>query len=127
MTTADGLGELAAIEGFSGAALFSAAGELLAARGDAPLEGAAELATRLLRSAKQAAGSGAGGGHQVHVAGDKAHVLVRCLNEGSDPLRTQPGKAHLHLVVVLAPGASVALAKARMASSLRELAERFRS
>jgi predicted regulator of Ras-like GTPase activity (Roadblock/LC7/MglB family) len=129
MTTGDELLDLTAIEGFAGAALFSAAGDLLAAcGGDAQLEAAGRVAADVLLSAKRAsAGIGAGRGHQVHVAGERAHVLVRCLNEGTDPLRAQPGKAHLHLVVVLAPDASVPLAEARMASRLRALAERFRA
>jgi hypothetical protein len=129
MTTGDALLELAALQGFSGAALFSPAGELLATcGGDGQLEAVGELTSRVLLGAKRASQRiGAGGGHGVHVAGDRAHVLVRCLNEGTDPLGSQPGKAHLHLVVVLAPGASVALAKARMATSLRALADRFRA
>lgn len=129
MTTGDALLELADLEGFSGAALFSPAGDLLATcGGDAQLEAVGQLANRVLLGAKRASqGTGAGRGHQVHLAGDRAHVLVRCLNEGTDPLRCQPGKAHLHLVVVLASDASVAAATTRMASSLRALAERFRS
>lgn len=130
MTTGDALLELAALEGFSGAALFSPAGELLATcGGDAQqLAAVAPLVNRVLLGAKRASqGAGAARGHQVHVAGERAHVLVRCLDEGTDPLRAQPGKAHLHLVVVLAPGASVAAAKARMASSLGALAARFRA
>lgn len=122
------LGALATIEGFSGAAVFTPAGELLAACGGGDqLEAAGRLANTLLLNAKRAAaGAGAGRGQQVHVAGDKAHVLVRCLNEGTDPLGSEPGKAHLHLVLVLEADGSVDLAKERMAASLRELADELR-
>lgn len=124
-TTLQGLSTL---EGFAGAALFTPGGQLLAAfGGDAQLEAVGELASTVLLTAKRASlDTGAGRGHQVHVSGEKAQVLVRCLNEGSDPLASQPGKAHLHLVVVLAPGASVEHAQLRMGASLRELAETHR-
>lgn len=128
MGRGDRLKELATLEGFAGAALFSPAGELLAAHGaERQLEGVGSLANTLLQNAQRASlGMGTGRGQLVHVAGDKAHVLVRCLNEGTDPLASQPGKAHLHLVVLLSVETSVGAAKVRMTSTLQELAEEFR-
>ncbi len=57
---------------------------------------------------------------------EKAHILVRCMNEGTDPIRSQPGKAHIHLAVVLKNDASIGLAKMRMNSVIEKLAEDFR-
>ena len=69
---------------------------------------------------------GTGRGQQVHVEAEKAHFIVRCLNEGTDPLKSQPGKAHIHMVVVLKNDASIGLAKMRMNSVIQRLAEDFR-
>lgn len=128
MARGDKLKELATLDGFAGAALFSPAGELLAAHGaDGQLAEVGALANTLLQNAQRASlGMGTGRGQLVHVAGDKAHVLVRCLNEGTDPLASQPGKAHIHLVVLLSGDASVGAAKLRMTSAMQELAEEFR-
>jgi predicted regulator of Ras-like GTPase activity (Roadblock/LC7/MglB family) len=125
----DTLGQLAAIEGFSGAALFTAEGELLAALGgDGQLEKAGHLASSMLVSAHEAStGMGTGRGRQVHIAGDRAHVLVRCLDEAADATEPQRGRVHLHLVVVLTSEASVGLAKVRMTAALQELASRYRA
>ncbi len=128
MAMGNRLRELAAIEGFSGAAVFSPAGQLLlACGGDPQLEAVGLLANGLLQEAKTAAYAiGGGRGQQVHLAGDKAHVLVGCLNEGTDPLRSQPGRAHFHLVVILGADADVGAARERMAASLRALADELR-
>lgn len=127
LASPSGLDALATLEGFSGAAIITAAGELLATRGgDEQLEAVAALANAVLLRAKEAS-EGSGRGPQVHIACDRAHVLVRCLNEGTDPLRAEPGKAHLHLVVVLTAEASLGVAGERMAASLRLLADAFRA
>jgi predicted regulator of Ras-like GTPase activity (Roadblock/LC7/MglB family) len=128
MATAQTLGELAAIEGVSGAAVFTPAGDLLAScGGDDQLESVGRLADSVLHGAERAAQAiGAGRGRQVHVAGDRAHVLVRCLDEEADPAGARPGKAHIHLVLILAADASVGFAKERMAASMRALADELR-
>ncbi len=69
---------------------------------------------------------GTGRGQQVHVEAEKAHLLARCLNEGTDPLKSQPGKAHIHVVMVLKTDASIGLAKMRLNSVAEKLAEDFR-
>jgi predicted regulator of Ras-like GTPase activity (Roadblock/LC7/MglB family) len=127
MATARTLGELVAIEGVSGAAVFTASGELLASCGDTQLEAVGRLADSVLHGAERAAQAiGAGRGRQVHVAGDRAHVLVRCLDEEADPAGSGPANAHIHLVLILAADASVGLAKERMAASMRALADELR-
>ena len=62
------------------------------------------LANAVLMNAQKASlDMGAGRGQLVHVEGEKAHILVRCLNEGTDPLRSQPGRAHIHIALALKP------------------------
>jgi predicted regulator of Ras-like GTPase activity (Roadblock/LC7/MglB family) len=80
----------------------------------------------LLNAQKASLEMGAGRGQQVHVEGEKAHVVARCLNEGTDPLKSQPGKAHIHLVLVLKDDSSLGLAKMRINSVIEKLAEEFR-
>jgi hypothetical protein len=69
---------------------------------------------------------GTGRGQQVHVEAEKAHIIVRCLNEGTDPLKSQPGKAHIHLVLILNGDASIGYAKVKVGSVIQSLAEEFR-
>ncbi|MDP1823595.1 MAG: response regulator [Archangium sp.] len=129
MSAQDKLKELAAIEGFSGAAVYTPTGEVLAlVQGDvANLKDVGVLAnTVLLNAQKSSLEMGTGRGQQVHVEAENAHLLVRCMNEGTDPIRSQPGKAHIHLVVVLKNDASIGLAKMRMTSVAAKLAEDFR-
>ncbi len=129
MTAIEELKGLQSIDGFSGAVLFTPTGEQLVA-----LEGDMQRLTEvgilannvLLNSQKASLEMGAGRGQQVHVEGEKAHILVRCLNEGSDPMKSQPGKAHIHLVLVLKNDGSIGLAKMRMSSAVQRLAEEFR-
>jgi len=80
----------------------------------------------LINAQKSSLDMGTGRGQMVHVETERAHILARCLNEGSDPLKSQPGKAHVHMVMVLDSDASIGLAKLRMTSVLDRLAEDFR-
>lgn len=130
MAAQDKLKELMSIEGFSGVAVYTPTGEGLAmVQGDAThLKEVGILANNVLLNAQKASlEMGAGRGQQVHIEGERAHVLARCLNEGSDPLKSQPGKAHIHMVVLLKNDASIGLAKLRMNSVIEKLAEDFRS
>ncbi len=129
MTAIEKLKELQSVDGFAGAALFTPTGEqLVALDGDTQrLTEVGILANNvLLNSQKASLEMGAGRGQQVHVEGEKAHILVRCLNEGNDPVKSQPGKAHIHLVLVLKNDGSIGLAKMRMSSTVQKLAEEFR-
>ncbi len=129
MKALDKLKELQVIDGFSGAAVFTPTGEqLVMLEGDVQrLKEVGILANNvLLNSQKASLEMGAGRGQQVHVEGEKAHILVRCLNEGTDPIKSQPGKAHIHLVLVLKNDSSIGLAKLRMNSAVQTLAEDFR-
>lgn len=125
----DKLKELSSIEGFAGAAVFTPTGEALAMV-QADLANVKEVGVLtnavLLNAQKASLEMGTGRGQQVHIEAEKAHVLARCLNEGTDPVRSQPGKAHFHLVVVLKSDASIGLAKMRLNAVAEKLAEDFR-
>ena len=129
MAVQDKLKELASIEGFAGAAVYTPTGEALAVL-NADVGNLKEVGVLtnavLLNAQKASLEMGTGRGQQVHVEAEKAHVLARCLNEGTDPIRSQPGKAHIHLVLILKHDASLGLAKMRMNSVVEKLAEDFR-
>jgi len=106
MAIQDKLKELASIDGFGGAGLFTPTGEALAihdgAGSKATLKTVGVLANNVLMNAQKASlEMGTGRGQLVHVEAENAHIIVRCLNEGTDPLKSQPGKAHIHLVLFL--------------------------
>jgi predicted regulator of Ras-like GTPase activity (Roadblock/LC7/MglB family) len=129
MSAVDKLKELSSVEGFAGAGLFTPTGEVLAIH--APGTGFSKeigiLANNVLMNAQKASlEMGAGRGQQVHIEGEKAHILARCLNEGTDPLKSQPGKAHVHMVVALTSDGSIGLAKMRLNQVIEKLAEDFR-
>ncbi len=129
MSAQDKLKELTTIEGFSGAAVYTPTGEALATvPGDvANIKEVGVLCNAVLLNAqKSSIEMGTGRGQQVHVEAEKAHLLARCVNEGTDPLRSQPGKAHIHVVVVLKSDASIGLAKMRLNGVAEKLAEDFR-
>jgi response regulator RpfG family c-di-GMP phosphodiesterase len=130
MAVQDKLKEFSSIEGFAGVGLFTPTGEslaLLAADGKVNIKDIGILANNVLRNAQKASlDMGAGRGQLVHVEAEKAHIIVRCLNEGNDPLKSEPGKAHIHLVLVLSSDASIGLAKLKVNSIIGTLAPDFR-
>jgi len=129
MSATEKLKELAALEGFAGVAVYTPTGESLAVlAGDGQhLKEVGVLANNVLLNAQKASVEmGTGRGQQVHVEAEKAHIFARCLNEGSDPLKSLPGKAHIHLVLVLKSDSAIGLAKMRMANTIEKLAEDFR-
>jgi len=129
MSVQEKLREFAGIEGFMGAGVFTPAGEPLAihAAGVNNLPAVGALANNVLLNAQKATlEMGAGRGQLVHVEGEKAHILVRCLNEGTNPLKSEPGKTHIHLVLMLSDGMSIGMAKMRINSIIEKLADEFR-
>ncbi|MBI5590335.1 MAG: response regulator [Deltaproteobacteria bacterium] len=128
MSIQDKLKELAMIEGFGGTGLFTPAGEtigILAAPGSkSNLETVGVLANNVLMNAQKASlEMGAGRGQLVHVETERAHIIAQCLNEGTDPLKSQTGKAHVHLVLFLTADASIGLAKMKINSVIQSLAD----
>ena len=131
MAIQDKLKELAAIDGFGGVGLFTPTGEALAiheaAGGKANLKMVGVLANNVLMNAQKASlEMGTGRGQLVHVEAEHAHIIVRCLNEGTDPLKSQPGKAHIHLVLFLTTDSSIGMAKMKVGSIIQSLAEECR-
>lgn len=129
MSAVELLKEFSSVEGFAGAGVFTPTGETLAifAPGTGFSKEIGILANNVLMNAQKAClEMGAGRGQQVHIEGEKAHVLARCLNEGSDPLKSQPGKAHIHIVVALTSDASIGLAKMRLNQLAVKIADDFR-
>ncbi len=129
MAAQDKIRELTNIEGFLGGAVYTPTGEMLASQAGeaANLNNVGILANNtLLNAQKTSLEMGVGRGQQVHIEAEKAHFLVRCLNEGTDPLKSQPGKAHIHMVVMLRPDASIGYAKMKVNAVMEKLAEDFR-
>jgi CheY-like chemotaxis protein/predicted regulator of Ras-like GTPase activity (Roadblock/LC7/MglB family) len=129
MSAIDKLKELQGLEGFSGAALYTPTGEpLVVLQGDNQhLKDVGILANAVLLNAQKASlEMGTGRGQQVHVHAEKAHIFARCLNEGTDPVKSVPGKAHIHLVLIIKDESSIGLAKMRVNSVIERLAEDFR-
>ena len=130
MAVQDKLKEFTGIEGFAGVGLFTPTGEtlaLLAADTRVNIKDIGILANNVLRNAQKASlDMGAGRGQLVHIEAEQAHIIVRCLNEGNDPLKSEPGKAHIHLVLVLSSEASIGLAKLKVGSIIGTLAPDFR-
>jgi CheY-like chemotaxis protein/predicted DNA-binding protein (UPF0251 family) len=130
MSAEEKLSEFKAIEGFAGVAVFTPAGEPLAMlSGDAKinLKEIGILANNVLMNAQKASlDMGTGRGQLVHVEAEKAHIFVRCMNEGTDPLKSQPGKAHIHLVLILTSDAGIGLAKLKIDKLVTGLADDFR-
>lgn len=124
------LKEFSGIDGFAGVGIFTPAGEnmgVLVADPKVKLNEIGVLANNVLLDAQKASlEMGAGIGALIHIEAEHAHILARCLNEGSDPLKTQPGKAHIHLVLVLASDASIGMAKLKMNKITPSLADDFR-
>jgi len=107
------------VEGFEGAILLTAEGEVLesVSTGRQNLEVISVLANSLLRTSQKAClEMGTGRGLQIHVEAEMGHILARCFNEGRNPLTTEEGKVHVHLFMVLRTNANLGMAKMRLAS-----------
>ena len=129
MSSVEKLKELSTLDGFARAGAFTPTGETLAifTPGTGFSKEIGVLANSVLMNAQKAClEMGAGRGQQVHIEGEKAHILARCLNEGTDPLKSQPGKAHVHYVLALTSDSSIGLAKMRLNQVAEKMAEDFR-
>ncbi len=126
----DKLKEFESIDGFAGVGVFTPTGESLAIMtGDMKgnMKELGVLANNMLLSAQKASVEmGVGRGKLVHVETDTAHILARCLNEGNDPVKTDPGKAHIHMVIALNNDHGIGMAKLKIEKLIKSLAEDFR-
>ncbi len=123
------LSQLTEIDGFLGVALFSAEGRLLAKCEpfDIDLKLVATLANNVLVNAQKAAiDMGFGHSQLTCVHTEKTLILLRCLNEGKNPLRAEPGKCHIHLVLLIDNPDSFGIARLEINRVIESLAEDFR-
>lgn len=130
MAIKDELSDFKSLEDFIAVGIFSPTGEPLAILQEGNhwnIKDIGAVINDLLKSAKKAATQiGAGGASMLHTQAEKAHILFRCYNEGSDPMKSEPGKAHVHILVVLGSDNSIALAKMKIESFIKKAAEEFR-
>ncbi len=132
MSINEKLKELSSIDGFEGVGLFTPTGETLGVLDvdDTPkkMRAIGILANSVLINAQKVSiDIGAGRGQLVHIDTDSgSQILVKCLNEGDDPLRSQPGKAHIHMVLMLKDDINIGLAKMKLDAVIGKLAQDFR-
>lgn len=129
MTAQEKLEPFKSIIDFAGVGILTPTGEplVMLPAGELNLMEIAILANNILVNAQKASQDmGAGSCEMIHIETDRIHILVRCLNEGKDPFKVHPGKAHIHMVLVLSSEAGIGLAKLKMASVIKLLADDFR-
>ncbi len=125
----DLMGRLRDVDGFVAVGAFSPQGELLAEVSGSPakLNELGVLANDVLLKAQKATDiMGVGRGNMVHITAPKAHILTRCLNENTDFAANEPGRAHVHMVLVLQPEANVGLGKMHLEKVIQEMAPQLR-
>jgi len=122
------LEKLKAVDGFIAAGAFSPQGEMVAEvnTGQSLAELGALANDVLLKSQKTTDIMGVGRGNMIHITAPRANILVRCLNENTDFAANEPGRAHVHMVLVLEPEGNLALAKMRLEKAILSIAESFR-
>ena len=117
------------IDGFQAAGAFSPNGEMVAecnVNGTNLNEMGALANDVLLKAQKTTEIMNVGRGQLVHVEAPKAHVICRCLNEATDFAASSSGRAHVHMVLILAKDGNVAMGKMKITSVIQEIAEYFR-
>ena len=123
------MGKLKDINGFRAVGTFTAQGEMLAevtTTGTSLAEVGAVANDILLKAQKETDIMGVGRGNLVHIAAPKAHILSRCLNENTDYAANEPGRAHIHMVLLLEPDGNLAMAKMQLEKVEQELAPLLR-
>ena len=123
------LGRLKDVEGFMAVGVFTPNGEMAAQVNNSGIKLAevGSLANDVLLKAQKATGlMDVGRGQTVHIEAPKAHIFARCLNENNDFSATEAGKAHVHLVLILAKDGNLAMAKIKLGSVIQEVAAAFR-
>lgn len=123
------LGKLKDVDGFMAAGVFTPNGEMAAEVNNSGLKLAeiGSLANDVLLKAQKATDvMNVGRGSVVHVEAPKAHVFARCLNENEDFSKTEAGKAHVHVVMLLAKDGNLAMGKIKLESVAQEVATAFR-
>jgi len=117
--------DLKTVNGFVACGAFSSAGELLAevsTTGTTIAELGAHANDVLLKSQQTTDMMGVGRGNMIHVTAPKAQILVRCLNENTDFAANEPGRAHVHMMLVLSPEGNIALGKMKLEQTIQKVA-----
>jgi len=113
------------LEGFINVGAFTATGVLLAEVSSVgiSLSDVGSMANGVLLDAQHATDlSGLGRGNMVHIAAPEADILVCCHNESKNFATSEPGKAHLHLVLLLEAQSNLALGKLKLRRVIDALA-----
>ena len=124
------LSRLAKIDGFAGAAVLTPDGRVLLKcdSSDMDIDLMAFLANNVLRTAEKASRDmGLGRSQLTFIQTEKALVLARCLNESKNPLGTEPGKCHIHLILLIENPDSFGIARIEISRVIELLAENFRT
>ncbi len=130
MNSQEKLSKLAKIDSFAGAALLTPDGQILlkCEPTGSDIELVSSLANNVLRTAEKASRDmGFGRSHFTFMHTEKALILIRCLNEGKNPLGPEPGKCHIHLVFLIENPNSLGIAKLKINNVIESLAENFRT
>ena len=117
------------IEGFKGAAIFTAQGEMLESvtSGKVDIKTVGMFANNALLNAQKATDQmGVGRGNMVQIRAPQAVVLMRCLNEATDFAASKDGKAHIHAVVVMDPEGNTGMATMLLDKAVSAVAEEVR-
>lgn len=123
------LKKMSAVEGFVACAIVSPEGELLASVNSAgiKLQEVGALANDILLKSQNAAElMGVGRAQCIHLEAPKGHALARCLNEATDYTVTASGRAHFHVIMMIAKEGNIALAKMRLNNAMSEIAPHLR-
>ncbi len=123
------LTKLKSIKGFLDVGVFSADGELIeeVSSSDMHLPEVGALANDiLLKAQEETEVMGVGRGSIIHITAPKAHILMRCLNENTDFHKSEAGRAHVHMLLVLEADGNVALAKMQLDKAIMEVAAALR-
>lgn len=122
------MSKLRDVAGFVAVGAFTAQGEMLAevTMGNS-LNDLGAIANDVLLKSQQATDMmGVGRGNMLHIAAPKANVFARCLNENTDFAANEPGRAHVHVVLVCAPDANIGMAKMQLEKVIQEIAPMLR-
>jgi DNA-binding response OmpR family regulator len=119
------------ITGFAGVGILTPSGEpivMLPAAEGLNLTEISVLANNILVNTQKASREmDIGSCKMIHIETDHIHLLARCLNEGQDSFNAYSDKVHIHMVLMLSCEASIGLAKMKMASVIKSLADDFRA
>ena len=129
MAVKDHLNDFQTIEGFRGAAVFTAQGEMIEglAQGKVDIKTIGMFANNALLNAQKATDQmGVGRGNLMQIRAPQAVVLMRCLNEATDFAATKEGKAHFHVVVVMDPEGNTGMASMMLDKAVGHIAEELR-